>query len=315
MPLLRINAEMDRPVLHGGGDLHAALSEQLMVLPDGAPVVVMIHGYRFSPTNSDTCPHRHILSIRPRKGCWKAISWPRHLGFGRGKRDEGLAIAFGWEARGSIWQAWASAAAAGAALAELIGRVQALRKVPVDLLTHSLGARVALAALPQAPAGSVGRIVLLAAAEFQSTAVAALAMPAGRGAEFINVTSRENDLFDKLLEGFVRAPKRSDCALGAGLGQDARNWLDLQMDCPAVRSVLAELGYRVPPPVRRVCHWSAYLRPGLFVLYLDLIRRRPALPLELLRARLPERAANRWSRLFKSPMLQLPIWPRFRSRA
>lgn len=308
MPLLQVDAVSGRPVLRGGGDLVAALRLALAARPPGAPVVVMIHGYRFSPFDPHRCPHDHILSLRPRRGCWKAISWPRHLGFGRGRADEGLCIAFGWDAGGTIWRAWNSAARAGAALAGLIALAGGTRPSPVDLVCHSLGARVALSAFPALPGRSVGRVVLMAAAEFRGSAAAALATPAGRGAEVINVTSRENDLFDKLLECFVRAPARGDRALGAGLGQARRNWLDLQMDCPKSRAVLAGLGYRVPPPVRRVCHWSAYLRPGLFVFYRDLIRRREELPLAWLRARLPARPARRWSRLVPSVRLAFPAF-------
>ncbi len=311
MPLLKINAGPEGPELDGGGDLDAALAEALADLPEDAPVLVLIHGYRFSPFSDTRSPHSHILSLTPRNGCWKALSWPRHLGFHRPAAQAGLCIAFGWEARGSLWRAWDAADAAGAVLADLIGRMRGRR---IEVVAHSLGARVALAAFPALEAGSVGRMVLMAAAEFQSTALERMQSPAGCTAEVINITSRENDLFDLMLEWTIRAPVAGDRALGAGLPESGANWLDIQIDCATTRSRLTYFGYRVPAPKRRVCHWSAYLRPGLFALYRDLIRSPEALPLAVLRHHLPPVTAPRWSRLLEWPSLSLPIpaLPRFR---
>ncbi len=297
MPLIKINADGDRPILDGLGRLDDVLAAQMAALPAGAPVVVLVHGYKFSPARPEHSPHAHILSLNPRTECWKALSWPRHLGFGRGTPTEGLCIAFGWEARGTIWQAWAQAADAGRALAALIGRIRAQRRVAVDLIGHSLGARVALTALAALPAGSVGRVVQLAAAEFQSTARAALDTPAGRSAEVFNITTRENDLFDGLMEWVIRPPCPGDQALGAGLPNAPRQWLDVQLDHPGTCDALAGFGFDIRAPSRRVCHWSAYLRPGVFPFYEALLRDRHRLPLATLRAALPGDSAPRWSRL------------------
>ena len=307
MPLLKINVCKSGPVLDGDRDLNTALTQEIANLPQGAPVVILVHGYRFSPDAARSDPHRHILSMTPDARFRKAVSWPRHMGFGRGAVDEGLCIAFGWPACGSIWKAWDRAAAAGAVLANLVQRIRALRPGPVDVLCHSLGARVALSAMTALPSHSIGRVVLLAAAEFQSDAEAAMGSAAGQTAEVINITSRENDLFDGFVELLVRAPRRGDCALGAGLPGGPRNWLDIQMDCDASRAALAELGYRIPAPARRICHWSAYMRPGLFALYRDLIRKRHALPLACLRHLLPDQAAPRWSRLLSLPQVKLTL--------
>jgi hypothetical protein len=100
-----------------------------------------------------------------------------------------------------------------------------------------------------------------------------------------NVTSRENDLFDALL--MAAMPGRG-LPLGRGLGAPGRNWIDIPIDRAATRSALAGLGFPIPTPDRRFCHWSGYLRPGLFPLYAALLADRAALPLRLLSGLLAE---------------------------
>ena len=134
-----------------------------------------------------------------------------------------------------------------------------------------------------------------------------LATPAGRAAEFINITTRENDLFDALLEHLIRPRDRQDRGLGHGLPAPAANWLDIQIDQAAALAGLAALGFVIAPPRRRICHWSAYQRPGLFALYRALLTRPGAIPLALLRAHLPQAHDPRWSRLFAVPPLALPL--------
>lgn len=281
MPLLRINADGTEPRCEGGeGTLRAALA----ALPEGAPVIVLIHGFRFSPAVPAQSPHRHILSLDPAADCWKAISWPRHLGFGRGDPAEGLCLAFGWEGRRTIWHAYAEAARAGRALARLLTRIEALRPgTRPGILAHSLGARVALQALPHLSGPLAGRVVMLAAAELRRPAAAALASRAARATDFVNVTSRENAPYDFLVERLL--PLRPDRALGRGTGSPRPNWLDLPLDTPETLVALAALGPRIAPPRARSCHWSLYLRPGIFALYRALLR--DGLPLAALQACLP----------------------------
>ncbi len=172
LPPIRAN------LTHDGLSLdHDRLCSALDALPEGAPVVALVHGYSFSPGLGPDCPHRHILALDPDVADAKAISWPRHLGLD-GRR--GLAIAFGWHARGNLWQAHANAARAGAALAELAGILRAQGRC-LDVVAHSLGARVALAALHEAGAGDLRHLILLAGAEARGLALAALDSPAGRG--------------------------------------------------------------------------------------------------------------------------------------
>lgn len=271
---------------------HGALAERLAWLPSDAPVAILIHGFRYTPTRTWMDPHNQILG---------AGSWPRRMGFGRGQ--EGLCISFGWNASGSLWRANAEAAQAGRALAALVARLRHQHDGPVGVLAHSLGARVALAALPHLGRGDITRMALLAGAEFCDTATDALH---GQKTEVLNVTSRENDGYDFLYETLM-APlsgRRAISELPSGPGA-----VTLQIDADDHRDGLARLGFPMRAAPRRMCHWSAYLRPGLFPLYRRFLMEPAALPLPMLRAALPEDVSPRWSRLLakgvRGPILSL----------
>jgi hypothetical protein len=267
----------------------AALTRALSALPAGAPVVALIHGFSFMPDLPGQCPHQHILAVNPTSADRRVISWPRHLGLdGRA----GLALACGWPARGSLWQAHRRAGEAGEALAELAGLITELSPGRrLDVLCHSMGARVALSGLAGARPGSFGRLILLAAAETAGRTKAAMTSPAGQMAEVVNVTTRENDVFDALYEWLVHGGSRR--SVGQGLTGAPPNWRDLWLDRPETLSQLARLGYPVAAAAGRVSHWSPYLRPGVFQLY------RALLTGDLAWGALPQTApARRWSRLF-----------------
>ena len=258
----------------------AQLAATLAALPPAGPIVIMIHGFRFDPAIRSHDPHHHILSLRPGQACWKAVSWPRHLGLAG---DRGLAIGFGWQARGTIWSAHARAARAGARLARLIDLLeQVAPERPVQIFAHSLGARVALTALPRLAPGRVGRIVLIAAAAFAPETRRSMASPAGRKAEVFNVTAPENTLFDLLLRAALPLRGRT---LGAGL-PGLPNWLDLPLADPATLATLGRMGWRIRRPAARVCHWSGYLRPGIFPLYRAILTAPRSTPQAVLRSHL-----------------------------
>ena len=300
MPMIRINAVGDRPQLHlsprpVAGALLRSLS-QCRRDGDTGPVIVMIHGYKYQPDHPQHCPHRQFLALHPQERSPRPPSWPRQLGFGTGLHDEGLGIAFGWSARGALWSAQRRAVVAGRALARLVALLhRADRDRPVHLIAHSMGTELALEALHHLPAGHVARILSLTGACYRSRAEAALATPAGRAAEFINVISRENDPYDFLFERLIAPPERGDRSLGQGLR--AENAVNLQLDCEDTLAHLGRMGAAIAPPDRRVCHWSSYTRPGVMPFYKALMRRPEAWSLAALRAGLPERCNPRWSRL------------------
>ncbi len=299
MPIIRVNAQDETWRFHGAELFADDILRQIGSGP--GPVIIMIHGYSYQPGDPVHCPHRHILGLHPRERTWGAPSWPRGLGFDSGAPGEGLGIAFGWPARGTLWGARRRAIASGHVLASLIRDIHDLmpgRRVHVA--AHSLGVEVAAEALHHLPPDSLDRIVSMTGACYGSRMREALRTPAGRGACLINITTRENDLFDFLFERLIAPPARADRALGHGL--EAENAVTLQLDCPTVLRHLSRLGLPVAPAAHRITHWSAYLRPGVLRLYGKLMRQPEVYSLSRLRAGLPKRSTPRWSRLLASPI-------------
>ncbi|MEM9013013.1 MAG: alpha/beta hydrolase [Pseudomonadota bacterium] len=300
------------------GDFQTALERRLAAVGPDDPVVVLVHGFRFAPApdggiGAARDPHRLLYALTPDRTCWKLASWPGGLGFGAGQAP-GLCIGFAWpghaphpaallaERRTGLAVAYDRAGAAGACLAQLLNAVAACRPGrPIDMLAHSLGARVALAALPylEAPAAwALGRMILLGAAEFAGVAAERLArLPSGASPEIYNVTARANDLYDWLFERAAPGDRR-DRALGHGLVCPPRGWIDLQLDHPTVRRSLAMRGVDIAPPRRRICHWSFYAAPGAMELYARILRDRAVWSVEALSALLGQvEVEPRWAHL------------------
>ncbi len=294
-----------------GEEVVAGLRRLLAGTGPDAPIVVLIHGYKFHPDRPDADPHRSLFSLQPEGGDWRIRSWPEGLGFAEDAGQSGLCVGFAWPAsaphlasllatgRNGFARVYDRAGAYGIRLAELVALLQRLAPGrPVDVLAHSLGARVALAALPhltQAP----GRMVLLGAAEFGAEARGFLAAArAPRPTQVYNVTSRANDLYDLMLERFAPRRHRGDRAIGAGLGVPHAAWLDLQLDRPEVTAWINAQGIPLTAPDARLCHWSFYTREGALAVYQAILRRRPGWDIAGLRGAACFGAQEpRWSRL------------------
>lgn len=254
-------------LLQISSDRHGNWQGDLERVPAHAPVVVMLHGYKYRPGGGVDCPHTSLYAARSQHPTQRSQPWRKRLNIGTARLP---AIGFGWPARGSLWAAWRQAEIAGGALGNVIEGLRAIAPHrPIHLLGHSLGARVALCALRKSNPGAVNTAILLNAADFNVNAIAALDRHAGTAFQLINVTSGENALFDLLTEACLLAPAWSARALGRGL--TGPNSLTLRLDRPDHRAALARVGFDVPPPDRRICHWSTYLRPGTGALYRALL--------------------------------------------
>ena len=299
MPILHVNARGASPHLASGGLGQKALSDAVKASIGAAPVLIMLHGYRYSPSKPHLDPHNFILQDGHADG------WPQQMGYGAAMPDPGLCVAFGWEAGGTIWRAHSEARRAGLALATLIQQLSHLGAGPVNIMAHSLGARVALGALPDLAAGMIDRMILMTGAELRSTAEAALMTPAGISAQVLNVISRENDIFDFLYEWLLVPHRPGARTLGAGLALP--HCVTAQIDNQDHLAGLRRLGFPIPTATRRVCHWSSYTRPGLFPLYRQFFAASDALDLADLRAVLPITLSQRWSRLMPRPLQPAPF--------
>lgn len=302
MTLIPITATQTGLVLGSseGGTPERTIALALADVPQTAPVVIMVHGKGYRPSDPDRDPHRLIFAPRPGFGRSRFVSWPRRLGFALPgpRKPLGLCFGFGWHSAGALWRATESADATALMLARL---VQLIRRIDperrVDLIGHSLGARVILGAMPLLAANTIDRVILLAGADFTHRAEAARRSPAGLSAEFLNITTRENDLYDFLFERAF-APFGGQNALGNGVGM-RENWLDIQLDNPATSAALRTMGLPLAASQARICHWSVYLRPGVFRFYRALLHDRQRLSLPLLRAALTTAPEPRWSHLIK----------------
>lgn len=296
-------------------DARLHLKNALERLPDDAPVTCLIHGFRFHPADVRTDPHRLLFAPEQTTLCKRHPSWPCGLGFQEHGYDDGLCIAFAWEgfsldrrriipriARFS--QIYARAGGTAGRLARLLNWIAELApERRVDILAHSLGARVALQCLPRLEAPVLGRVILMGAAEYKTEVKAMMADNRHNpGAEFFNITARENDMFDFLFEKFAPTRHRGDRALGSGLDGPMPNWLDMQIDHPETAHRLAYRGVRLDTSHSVIDHWGFYMRDGMFRLYQNLIRDRQNWQLRDLHFEL-ERVARepRWSRMMNRP--------------
>ena len=297
MSLLRINSLGGRVGLHGSAQSARAALSRIAAAGAAAgmaadplrpaPVIFMVHGYKFDPDAPRHCPHDHIFGTRTDHPCWKAQSWPRHLG----ALETGaapLCVAFGWSARGRLRDVYGRAATAGRDLAEAVRIVRRAAPCrPVHIVTHSLGARVAFAAMEDLEAHDLTRVLALSAAEFTGAARRAAGTACGRRAEILHITSAENGVFDHLLRWGLPAPEPRDVPMGLGLREAAQlapNMVQICLGRADVLAQLAQMGFAITAPQRRVCHWSIYLREGVWPLYRTLIERPEALPIGVLRA-------------------------------
>ncbi|MHA3915665.1 alpha/beta hydrolase [Halovulum sp. GXIMD14793] len=269
----------------GNRTLRLVVREALDQLKPGAPVVVMIHGYKFTPERPIDDPHRLIYALRPEDDHWKIRSWPAGLGFCNDPAA-GLCIGYAWPATArenpgdtafdgnGFARVYEKAKHAGKALAHLLDMIAQIdpgRRI--DLIAHSLGARVALKSIRHAKDARIGRVILMGSAEFAGPARRSLA-GARSTPEVYNITARSNTLYDILLRLFAPAHVRGSTPLGFGLKDTPVGWVDLDLDAAPVTNALAGRGLSLGGRRSPVCHWGFYIRKGSFCLYRSILRDR-----------------------------------------
>ncbi|MEO9898401.1 MAG: alpha/beta hydrolase [Paracoccaceae bacterium] len=293
MPILRLCADDNGLFLYRSPT--AALPVLCTAARGNGPIIIMIHGYKYDPSVTLRDPHTSIFAMRACANQTNGALWPQHLGFGIGNPKEGLAIAFGWRAKGTIWQAQQSARATAHCLERVIRTLNDVSpNRPIHIIAHSMGSEVVFETIKRLPADSVERVVILTGASYVSHAMGAMQSPAGMTCELFNVTSRENDLFDFVFERLVPPVSLTDHVMG--LGVTLPNVANLQLDCDQTLSLLANFGAKISASESRVCHWSGYTRPGAMEFFAQIMRCPEKSPMTVMKALLPKDTDPRWSR-------------------
>ena len=233
---------------------------------DDVPVV-MVHGFDYDPwKNSDDNPHfTGELGKVSTFGMWCRDLLPDRTAIGLGWYSAPMGLRALWRAwrhgrynryRYAFDMAWD----AGRVLSVMLRRLDG----PVDVLCHSLGSRVALAALAQERGLPVRNLVIMNGAEMAETGErVARANP---HVNFTNLVVRS----DKVLRyaGAVFAPEGGlykVCLGQEGLGKDApSNWRDIDLDDPNTQAWARERGWNLKGdnPASRGDHWFTYRHPG-----------------------------------------------------
>jgi hypothetical protein len=234
-----------------------------------APPVVMIHGFRYHASSLDTdnahrSTFRHwrtdILSSRHTIGyAW--WSCPGGM-FSPFRHASSVATAWCHGRYNTYRYAWDLAAAAGWQLVRSIALMEIGK--PIDMMAHSLGSRVVLAALRANPDLPVRRVVLLNGAELSRSAhETALLCPKVR---FINMMVATDDVLRIFGSLFAPGSLYAPCVGRAGLGEAApKNWLDVQLDSPALQRWAADHGWpdvQGDNPKCALDHWFSHKHPG-----------------------------------------------------
>ncbi len=265
-------------------DIRLPLANAIAALPDKRPIVIMVHGYGHHPLMPSADPTHHIFAPDVAAHSAHKISWPMAMGFGEGACHQGLCLTYSWpgriEIQTSFWQRlnrfstiYNRCEVAACSLAQLIICLNEITPDrPVNLLAHSLGARTALLALTHLPRNTVSRLVLMGAAVYVSEAQAIMRSPlAAQTAHVLNVTARENRIYDILFEAIAPRQNVCDASLGQGWPDAPANWTEMQLDNPETGRILARHGVGLGGGSKLFSHCGFYDRPGMMTFYRRLL--------------------------------------------
>jgi pimeloyl-ACP methyl ester carboxylesterase len=232
-------------------------------------------------------PFNQIFAVSPQSRCFKVASWPKGLGFDTDK-NTGLCIPFAWPAMSPMTlsrvpgtgfrEIYERAAEAGKLLSHLVKLVHLIApERQVDVVAHSLGARVALEA---SDAGArFDRMILLSGAETAKRACDVLAKVPD--AQVFNFSTDVNAAYEALFAVSMPGSGRTLSKL-----PPLPNVVTAKLDRWDVRDALAQLGYPIAAPERRICHWSTYTARGALAFYSALLRQRKSLSIPLIESHL-----------------------------
>ena len=227
-------------------------------------ITIMVHGYLFNYGDKIHCPHSTLFHPNKIKDTFRTRSWPYELKpFANGN----IAIGFSWPSRSRLKKAYRTAQIAASELAQLIKRIRYSNpKIRINVMAHSLGARVVFEAFHHLAPGDIKRIILLYPAEYKIPAEKALDTHLGRNAEILYVTSNENLIF----EWFFSMCRLAGISAGPAFGiyePDRFNVAKIDFTNKNLIFALRKHDICIGRKGRFTCHWSAYTRKGIFQLY------------------------------------------------
>ena len=82
MPILRVNAIGSIPTLADPRPKHPPLHDALKCHIGSGPVLIMLHGYRYSPSKHHLNPHEYILKNATDLAQGQGQNWPHQMGYG-----------------------------------------------------------------------------------------------------------------------------------------------------------------------------------------------------------------------------------------
>ena len=175
--------------------------------------------------------------------------WPHPDLLEQARHQTGLAINFRWESVPHYLGVWPDVngayACAGQASRPLAGLVNLLGQLApgrkIDLMVHSLGARVGFQALHQISAGNLGRFVTFAGVEFNAITLAALHKARPSAVSFYNITSAQVPFMHRAMHHLGPRPGPADALIARGFAFPRRNWIDIHMQEPQVSHPVQQL--------------------------------------------------------------------------
>lgn len=262
--------------------LDRVLSDRLATLPRAAPILIMVNGYGFAPGSARRDPHETIYAERDTAGEWQAKSWFNGFAQTSIARAGGLLIGFGWNARSAhalagpaIAQTYARAGPEARQLAKLINMIHNADPTRrVDIIAHSLGARVCLGSLANLKAANVGRIIMLGAAEYGAIALNAISSRAARHTQIYNIVARQNAVHDWVFDANAPRPGALDHSIGINFPFASSNWVDVIIDDARTQQKLCNTGIVVKTQGKVICPHSFHLDPSVFEFYDAILSRK-----------------------------------------
>lgn len=234
----------------------------------GTIPVILVHGFSYDPwVASDDNPHYLYQSGLGKVSTFNL--WRRDL------IPKRAVIGFGWYSvpinfrnllrawvngrAGCYRYSWDLAWKAGGVLAVMLRNLDG----QVDILCHSLGSRVILAALAQERGLPVRNVVFMNGAEFAKPA--RIEAMSNKHIRFVNLVVAADEILAKLDIKFAPV---SGQGLPIGLnglgGATPENWIDIALDDPKVQAWGANHGWNLQGdnPKQYADHWFTYKHKG-----------------------------------------------------